>query len=148
MSHRVVESISCLLLCVVLVSYCKRAMPKKKAKAKARAMAKTIKLRLDDPLLWDMESEFALKMDQTLSDLADFVRQDDDLMGIKWLSWGLLAEMYFTTAEGTLIPMNVTVAKLIQDGLICDGAKLLIDAPPEVEGKGKDNARIRYLNGI
>jgi hypothetical protein len=42
------------------------------------------------------------------------------------------------------------LCQLIEDGLISDGAKLLIDAPPEVEGKGKgkDNARIRYLNGI
>ena len=158
--RRVVKSISCLVLCVVLVTYCKRAMPKnKKAEAKARPskarpFAKTIMLKLDDPLFGDKECEFRLKMDETLSDLADGVRQGDDLFDIKWLSWGPLAEMWFTTVEGTLIPMNVAVAKLIQDGLISDGAKLLISdeamvAPPEVEGKGKDKAaRIRYLNGI
>jgi hypothetical protein len=104
-------------------------MPKNKKKAEAKAKAKAIKLRLDDPQGIGGEGEFEVKMDQTLSDLADIIREDDD--DFIWSLWGLLEWMYFTTVEGKLIPMKVTVAKLIQDGLISDGQKLLVECPED-----------------
>jgi hypothetical protein len=86
-----------------------------------------IKLTVEDLFGFGEEGEVEVKMDQTLSDLAFFLREDGEDM--RWISWGTLVELWFTTVDGTPIPMNVTVAKLIQDGLISDGAKLLLETP-------------------
>ena len=85
----------------------------------------TIKLKVEDP--FGEEGEAEMKMDQTLSDLADFVRDFEDTRGIYW---GTLDEMWFTTVHGMPLPMNVTLGKLLLDGLISDGSKLLVKAPP------------------
>ena len=119
-----------------------------KTKAKTNAKAKAIKLRvLDTPTTFKEEwVECEVKMKETLSDLVAFIREDEEDAQADGEG---LSELYVTTVEGKLIPMKVKIIKLIQDGWICDGAKLLIDAPPEVEGKGKGKApRFRYLNGI
>jgi hypothetical protein len=138
------------------------AMAKNGANTEAKAKAQTITLWLPDPRYGDLadmdlfsfglEGEFPLKMDQTLEDLADMVKEDWEswgfLHGKRWISLKDLADMTrkedwpflhdgqelprgglewlcFTTLEGELMPPNVTMAKLIQDGLISDGQRLV-----------------------
>jgi hypothetical protein len=103
-------------------------MPPQK-KAKVEAKAKTITLLLPYQRTF---GKFEMKVDQTLEDLADIIRESDvrenktilARKGISWVEW-----LYFTELGGKPIPMKVTLAKLIQDDLIFELQPLLVEVP-------------------
>mgnify|MGYP007013035095 FL=1 len=104
-----------------------KAKAKAKAEAKAKAKAKTIKLMVKDTGYLDEcvaeFEEYEVQMNDTLSDLVAFIREDEEDAQADGEG---LSELCVTTVEGKHIPKGMKIIKLIQDGFISDGSYILI----------------------